>query len=133
MPEHSERLLRRYYQTVWIEGRLGALDELLAEDYYDHDPPPGFGHDRTAARHLAQTFVAGLHDPCMTIVALVATTDAAAAHWRLRWTQQGPLLGDPAFDGHRLVMRGADLIRVADGRITDIYHTERLHHPATAP
>jgi hypothetical protein len=129
MAEPAERLLRRYYQDVWIEARIDALDRLLAEDYRDHDPPPGFSPDRAGARRFAQAFIPGLRDPRLTILALVATEYAAAAHWRLEWTQEGPLLGDPTFDGQRLVMRGADSIEVAGGRITGIHHLERLRSP----
>jgi ketosteroid isomerase-like protein len=129
MPESAEQLLRRYYHDVWVAGRLAALDELLADDYRDHDPPPGYAADRTGARRFAAAFVAGLRDPRLTILSLVASGDAAAAHWRLEWTQAGPLLGDPAFDGRPLRMRGADAITVAHGRIAEIHHVERLLAP----
>jgi SnoaL-like polyketide cyclase len=126
MPEAAERLLRRYYHEVWVAGRVDALDELLADDYRDHDPPPGHPADRAGARRFAADFVAGLHEPRLTILTLVATADAAAAHWRLEWTQHGPLLGDPAFAGRPLAMRGADTIAVVHGRIAEIHHVERL-------
>jgi ketosteroid isomerase-like protein len=112
----TEQLLRRYYEEVWVAGRVDALDELLAPDYVDHDPPPGFGAGRDEAARFAGTFVGGLREPRLEVLALVATADAAAAHWRLEWTQ----------DGRRLAMRGCDLVRVRDGRIADIFHVERL-------
>jgi hypothetical protein len=52
--------------------------------------------------------------------------ERAAAQRRLDRLQAGPFLGDPAADGRRLSLRGADLIRVRDGRITDIHHVETL-------
>jgi hypothetical protein len=132
MPEPAAALLRRYYDEVWLAGRVEALDDLLADDYRDLDPPPGYAADRAGARRFAAAFVAGLEDPRLAILALVATGAAAAAHWRLEWTQRGPLLGDPAFAGLPLVMRGADTIAVAGGRITRIHHVERLL-PAPPP
>jgi ketosteroid isomerase-like protein len=111
----TEQLLRRYYEEVWLAGRVELLDELLAPDYVDHDPPPGFGGDRDDARRFATAFTAGLRNARFEILALVAAQDAAAAHWRLEWTQ----------DGRRLAMRGCDLIRVRDGRIAEIFHVER--------
>jgi ketosteroid isomerase-like protein len=122
----AERVLRRYYREVWERGRLDVLDELLADGYVDHDPPPGFGSDRTSARRLVEAFTAGLREPRLFVLALVAGPDTAAAHWRLDWLQAGPFLGDPAADGRRLSMRGSDLIRVSDGRITDIHHVENV-------
>jgi ketosteroid isomerase-like protein len=112
----TEQLLRRYYEEVWVAGRMDVLDELLAPDYRDHDPPPGFGPGRADARRFAAAFTAELREPRFEVLALVADVDAAAAHWRLEWTQ----------DGRRLAMRGCDLIRVRDGRIAEIFHVERL-------
>jgi SnoaL-like domain len=95
-----EQVLRRYYHEVWQGGRVDVLDELLAEDYTDHDPPPGFGSDRASARRLAALFTAGMRRPQLTILAIA--------------------------DGRRLCMRGSDLVRVSRGRITDIHHVENV-------
>ncbi len=124
--DEPEQVLRRYYREVWEDGRVDVLDELLAEDYTDHDPPPGFGSDRASARRLAALFTAGMHRPQLTILAIVSGPDSAAAHWRLEWEQDGPFLGDPSADGRRLCMRGSDLVRVSRGRITDIHHVENV-------
>src|SRR5689334_5190714 len=119
-------LLRRYYREVWVDGNVDALDDLLADDYHDHDPPPGHGSDRDSARRVAAAFLAGVRDPELTILALVGDADTAAAHWRLDWTQDGPLLGNAAAHGKRLSLRGADLIQVRDGRIAAVHHVENL-------
>jgi ketosteroid isomerase-like protein len=114
----TEQLLRRYYDDVWVDGRVELLDELLAPGYVDHDPPPGFGGDRNDARRFAAAFIADRRDPRFEVLTLVATDDAVAAHWHLEWTRRA--------DGRRLTMRGSDLIRVRDGRIAEIFHVERL-------
>jgi ketosteroid isomerase-like protein len=38
-PEENKRLLRRFYEEI-DKGNLDAMDELVAEDYVDHNPPP---------------------------------------------------------------------------------------------
>lgn len=129
MPEPAERLLRRYYDEVWVGGPIDGLDELLADDYRDADPPPGFAADKAGAKLFAAAFVAGLRHPRLTILTLLATPAAASAHYRLEWTQQGPLLGDPAHDGRPMRLRGADAIAVLGGRIAEIHHVERLLQP----
>jgi ketosteroid isomerase-like protein len=124
--DDPEALLRRYYREVWLEGRVDVLDELLAAEYRDHDPPPGFGADRESARRLVEAFRAGVTDASFAILAIVTAGDSAAAQWRLDWTQRGPFFGDPAADGRRMTLRGSDLIRVRDGRIAEIHHVEDL-------
>lgn len=126
MPESPEHVLRRYYQAVWVEGRLDVLDDLLAPNYCDHDPPPGYSTDRRAARRFAEAFVSGIGEPELTILALIAATSHASAHWQLEWTQHGPLLGDPTAAGRRLRLRGADLVRAVGGQIAEIYHVEKM-------
>jgi predicted ester cyclase len=111
---------------VWVAGRIEALDHLLAPGYRDHDPPPGYGADVRAAHEFARAFVAGMRDTKLTILALIGTADQACAHYRLEWTHSGAFLGEPAAHGRRLRLRGCDLVRVADGRITDIHHVENV-------
>lgn len=43
--EHNRLLARRYFDEVWNQGKLDALDELLDKSYLNHtpssgDPPP---------------------------------------------------------------------------------------------
>jgi len=38
-PEENRALVRRFYEEI-DKGNLDAMDELVAEDYLDHNPPP---------------------------------------------------------------------------------------------
>ena len=46
--DENKELVRRFYEEI-DSGNLDAMDQLVAEDYVDHNPPPfpGLG---TAAR-----------------------------------------------------------------------------------
>ena len=35
----NKRLVRRFYEEI-DKGNLDAMDELVAENYQDHNPPP---------------------------------------------------------------------------------------------
>jgi ketosteroid isomerase-like protein len=37
--EENKALVRRFYAEI-DAGNIGAMDELVAEDYVDHHPPP---------------------------------------------------------------------------------------------
>lgn len=43
-PEENKALVRRFYGEM-DEGNIDAMDELVAEDYINHDPPPFPGLD----------------------------------------------------------------------------------------
>jgi len=38
-PEENKALVRRFYEQI-DKGNIGILDELVAEDHIDHNPPP---------------------------------------------------------------------------------------------
>jgi predicted SnoaL-like aldol condensation-catalyzing enzyme len=58
-PGHEEQhkeLVRRLYDEVFSAGRLEVVDELMSDDYVNHDPPPGAGHTREDVKGIAAAF-----------------------------------------------------------------------------
>jgi predicted SnoaL-like aldol condensation-catalyzing enzyme len=121
-----EALVRRYYEEVWEAGHVEALDDMLADGYVDHDPVPGFGHDKPAAKQAAAAVTSGMKSGKLEVIGLIVQGDEAAAHWTHDWTQAGPFMGGIPADGKELHLNGHDFFRVSDGRITDIWHCENI-------
>jgi ketosteroid isomerase-like protein len=113
-----ESLLKRYYVEVWLEGTISALDSLLADDYLDHNPLPGFGADKSSAKAMAAAYTSGRRDQAFDELEILVREDRAAAHWRLHWTNTA--------DGKVLHLRGHDFYRLRDGRIAEIWHCEDI-------
>ena len=44
--EDKRNVLRRVSGEIFGQGRIEVVDELLAPDFVDHDPLPGFPPDR---------------------------------------------------------------------------------------
>jgi predicted SnoaL-like aldol condensation-catalyzing enzyme len=116
--------LHRYYIAVWQNGDIAALDDLLTRDYVDHDPLPGFGADRTAAKTMAAHFTSAMPGARLEIHHLIVEGDLAAAHWSMTWKSgaQQQASGSAAH-AH---MRGHDFFRVRDNRICEIWHCEAI-------
>lgn len=53
-PEENKALVRRFYEEI-DQGNLAAMDELVAEDYVNHHPPP-FPGLATGLEGLKQAF-----------------------------------------------------------------------------
>jgi predicted ester cyclase len=53
----NKALVRRFYEEI-DKGNLAAMDELVAEDYVDHSPPPfpGLGTGREALKRAFEIF-----------------------------------------------------------------------------
>ena len=105
----NRAVVRRYYREVWETGRVEALDELLAAEYRDHDPLPGFGGDRRDAAAMVEAALSSLPARHLDVQHVVVEGDLAAAHWSLSWRSAEGVAGR---------MRGHDFFRVQDGRIT---------------
>src|SRR5204862_407853 len=54
--ETNKALVRRFYEEI-DKGNLDAMDELVAEDYVDHNPPPfpGFAPGREGLKQAFRT------------------------------------------------------------------------------
>src|SRR5690242_5570294 len=96
MPPAGHATLHRYYTEVWQRGNVAALDDLLASDYIDHDPLPGFGADRAAARAMAALVTSAMTDVELQIHHLITDGDLAAAHWAMTWRPSAGAQRPPA-------------------------------------
>ncbi len=55
--EANKALVRRFYEEIDL-GNIEAMDELVAEDYVDHNPPPfpGLGTGREGLKQAFEIF-----------------------------------------------------------------------------
>ena len=92
--EANKALTRRFYEVVWNEGDLAAIDATLAPEFVDHDPMEAATGRRGP-------------DPG-TLIAI----------WRATGTNLGPFLGRPP-TGKPVTITGMWLDRVEDGHIVE--------------
>jgi predicted SnoaL-like aldol condensation-catalyzing enzyme len=118
--------LHRYYTAVWQDGDIAALDDLLTSDYLDHDPLPGFGADRAAAKTMAAQVTSAMPGARLEIHHLIVEGEFAAAHWSMTWKTQPPRAPGATAPGAtaHAHMRGHDFFRIRDNRICEIWHCE---------
>jgi len=111
----AERLL-----DAWNNSDFDAIEEMVASDFVNHNPPPipGAGPDRdgmlTAMRYLRQA----LPDGHAESVNLVAEDDKIVVHDVIRGTHQGDFMGvSPT--GRQVNFEFIHIFRLADGRIVE--------------
>ena len=122
--ERNKELVRRYYAEVWAKGDASHIEDFLTDDYEDHNPFPGLGADREGAAAMLTAVMADTSDVTMDVGHVVAEGDFVAAHWRMQWTQHGMFMGMVPAEGRSLTLEGHDFMRMADGRIAEIWHVE---------
>jgi len=79
MPDGIKPLVRRFYEEM-SAGRLEVIDELLADDFVDHEELPGdLPQDRQGVKQFFTMLRAAFPDMRMDVEDLIA---ASSTGWR---------------------------------------------------
>jgi steroid delta-isomerase-like uncharacterized protein len=116
---HNTRVIHRYFEEVWNQGKLEVLDELLARDYVNHsssipDPAPGPAGVKPIVAAMRHAFP----DLQYRINQLVAGDDAVAVRVTLSGTHRGDFFGN-APTGKRFEVTQTNIERFRDGKIVE--------------
>jgi steroid delta-isomerase-like uncharacterized protein len=118
--EENKAIVRRFIEEVFVAGRPGAVDKLVAEDFVPHT----WGAMETGRDGLKQAMgrvSQGLDDVAMTIEDVIAEGDRVAVRLTSRARQVGEFMGMPP-SGREYAIGEIHLFRVADGRIAEHWH-----------
>jgi predicted ester cyclase len=117
--EENKELIRRFYAEI-DAGNLAAMDELVAEDYANHHPPPfpGLASGREGLKQAFQIFweaTPGRH----VIEDQVAEGDKVVTRLTAYGRHEGELPGGLTPTGRDLAMPAVAIHRIADGKIAE--------------
>jgi steroid delta-isomerase-like uncharacterized protein len=114
--EENKMLTRRIFAEIVSGGDLALADQLVAEDFVDHNPPlPGLGQGRAGMRQLVGSLRAGFPDVQVVIEDMIAEGDEVAVRLRIRGTHEGPFAGVPA-TGRQVEWTAMQILRFANGK-----------------
>jgi steroid delta-isomerase-like uncharacterized protein len=118
MIDDNKKLVRRWFEEVWNQGREGAIDELLS--------PEGVGFGLAATNTEVhgpaefKPFVRNLRDAFpdlhITVEDMVAEGDKVAVRMLVTGTHKGGGLGFPA-TGRKINVTGMTIIQFANGKL----------------
>ena len=112
--ESNKALVRRFYKQI-DKGNIAILDELVAENYIDHNPPPlpGLSTGREGLKQAFQIFwecTPGRHE----IEDMIAEGDKVVTRLTSIGKHTGDLPGAPA-TGNDLNMSSITIHRIENG------------------
>src|SRR5262249_38264447 len=117
--EESKAIVRRYLEEVWNQGRLAAIEELVAPTFVLHDNPYAAALPGPAGvRQIYAEQSAGFPGQHYTIEDIFAEGDRVAVRATFRFTHGVALAGAPP-TGKRVAVRDINLYRVMDGKIVE--------------
>ncbi|MCK1419753.1 ester cyclase [Bradyrhizobium sp. 182] len=116
--EENKRLVRQFYEEI-DKGNLDAMDELVAENYIDHSPPPfpGLGKGREGLKQGFKIFweaTPGYHQ----IEDQIAEGDKVVTRLTAYGKHERDLPGAPR-TGNDLKMTSITIHRIANGKLTE--------------
>jgi steroid delta-isomerase-like uncharacterized protein len=116
--EANKALVRRWFQETDL-GNLDIIDELLPEDYLDHNPPlPDLPPGREGVRRSVMLLRSAFPDAVHTIEDQIAEGDKVMTRLTTRATFLGECLGyQPT--GKVVQISGIAVHRVIDGRLVE--------------
>ena len=87
------KTLTRNFYTALSEGRLDAIDELVAEDFVEHEATPTEADGRDGLRELFTALHAAFTDFAMNIDDMVAEGDKVFVRATMQGIQRAEFMG----------------------------------------
>jgi len=125
MAQETDNLLRRWFEEVWNQGRIEAIDELAAPDVVAHGLTDSRGVQVTG-REVFKEFWRGFRDAFPDVRITVEDDLMAGEKMMVRCsvtgTHHGPGLG-VAPTGKRIEFTGMCMARAKDGQIVEAWNS----------
>ena len=117
-PEQLKLLAKRFYEEVLNRGDVLAIDELVADDFVEHEGLPGIPAGREGLRAWVMLLRGAFPDLVVTVEQMIAAGDEVWVHMTIRGTHYGPFF-DIAATGKKVEIGGIDRVRVRDGKAVE--------------
>lgn len=114
----NKALMRRYYEEVFNQRNLGALDDFLAPNQVDHTLPPNLPPTTAGSKQATAMFLTAFPDLHVTIDDMIAEGDQIAIRFTSHGTQRGSFGGMPP-TGRQVTIPSYLIARIADGKIVE--------------
>jgi steroid delta-isomerase-like uncharacterized protein len=115
--ESNTASCKRFYAEV-NKGNLGIIDELVADDFVEHETGPGFSPDKEGLKKWFAMMRTAFPDLMFNVDFYMADGDKVASYVSINGTQQGEFMGMPA-TGKKISVRTIDIVRIKNGKAVE--------------
>lgn len=117
--EDNKALQRRFYDEVINGGNLDLIDDLIAEDFVDHEVFPGLPNTGPEATKAGLgMFLAAFPDLHFSADEMIAERDKVVTRGTLSGTHKGEFMGvsptNKSFE-----VQFMDIVHIHDGKVTE--------------
>lgn len=114
-PEETRALVARFMDELWTKRNMAVIDELIAEDWVWHNPPPASPGNRDTFREVAEHNFEALEDTGIEIEQCVVEGDKVATKCLYSGRCTGQFAGVPAA-GKQVSIGVMSIDRIEDGK-----------------
>ena len=115
--EDNKALVRRMFAEL-NQGHLAVIDELVAPEYVEHIAGGQEIVGPAGLKQFIAQFATAFPDLHCTIEDEISEGDKVAAHWTMRGTHKGPLLGNRP-TSRPIVVQGMIFAHTENGQIAE--------------
>jgi len=117
MPTDAKSLVRRFYDGVGA-GDLSVIDELVADDFVDHEDFPGLEPNKKGVKQFFAVLRSAFPDLRMEVREMLADDDLVSVRVIATGTHQADFMGMPS-SGKRIEVQVFDVFRILGGQVTE--------------
>jgi predicted ester cyclase len=120
--EATMKAVRAFYD-FWNTGDENQLKEAIASNFTDHTLPPGRPQGPEGPAFASRRFRAAVPDLKVTVEKMIVAGDYVTVHMYFTGHFTGRF-GQTQGEGQPVPFVATDLVKIANGRITDNWHIE---------
>jgi steroid delta-isomerase-like uncharacterized protein len=119
--ETNKRLVRRLHESVWNDGDLDVVDDVIAESYVEHNPAvPEEIRGREAYKANVAAFREEFSGFEIVTEDVIAEGDIVVVRHTGRGTHDGEFMGiEPT--GNSFEISGVVVLRIEDGQVVEAW------------
>ncbi|HEX9416896.1 MAG TPA: ester cyclase [Gaiellaceae bacterium] len=114
----NKQLVQTFYEEVINGGDVDKIDELVSEDFVEHEEFPGISPDRDGVKDFFRLLRSAFPDVHFTPEDVISDGELVASRFTMTGTHEGEFMGVPS-SGRQVTVSGIDIIRVRDGKCVE--------------
>ena len=118
MSEQNKAVAQRFYEEVVAQRKLELIDELIDENFVEHEEFPGLPPGREGVREFFGMILSAFPNMEFEVGDMIAEGDLVATRMTMSGTQEGEFMGMPA-TGKSMRVQAMEFLRLANGKVVE--------------
>ena len=111
-------LTRRFYDDVIVGGNLDLIDELVHDEFVEHEEFPGLPPGKESIRFFVTTMREAFPDLTTTVEDIIVEDNKVVSRLRFSGTHRGEFGGIPP-TGKKIDVQAIDIVAYRDGKLIE--------------